>query len=471
MREDKKKRVVYLGPKYTFSHEAALKMFPKAEHFYQLSPRKVFEMVESGEVDYGVLPVENSATGVISDTFHLLLDQDFERFSASVRVQIVNELILPIYHNILSKTDIPLSQAKRIYTHRQAHLQCTDWIERHMPWATVEDTSSTSAAAEKLSQDTRGICIGGNLLAKEEGLIKLRENIQDYKRNVTRFLGISAKHKKLKRNHNKTTFAIIIPDTPGMLVRALSLISSEDINLLGIKTLPIRAFKVFNKDFKDWFIIDLPVSSANTAFQKLLEQFKERTDTILSCKILGSYKGGDGLTGKGSGKKEKEPLPENDKLYLELIAEGESESVEFKSSMRYDLNTKTVNKELSNVVGKTICGFLNIQGGYLFIGVRDNGEASGIELDISTIKKKDEDGYLALLYQIVTEKIGAEYCQYVHPRIIKYNKKKICCVKIDASPKAAWFNENEFYIRSGNGTRLLTSKTAMSYIMSRFNLR
>jgi chorismate mutase/prephenate dehydratase len=123
MNESIKLKVIFLGPFFTFSHEAAIRLFPKAQFFYDVNPKTIFQKVESEEMDYGIFPVENSATGLIPEFYPLLLDQDFKLFSKEVNVRVVKELYLPIYHHLLARADMLITEIRTLYTHRQPYLQ------------------------------------------------------------------------------------------------------------------------------------------------------------------------------------------------------------------------------------------------------------------------------------------------------------------------------------------------------------
>lgn len=463
-------KVVFLGPRFTFSHEAALKMFPRAQYFYEIAPKEIFKKVNSGEMDYGILPIENSATGIIPEFYPLLLDQDYQVMRKDVPVHVAKELYLPIYHHVLAKTQIPLGEIQTLYTHRQPYLQCIDWIQDNLPNVRVDFQDSTAAAAEKLAQDSKGACVGGNLLAKQEKLVTVRDNIQDYTKNVTRFFAVSATHKRIPQNSNKTTFAIIIPDRVGALVKALQFVSSEEINLMTIKTLPVRAAHVFTEDFKDWFLIDVAAGRESPAYLEMEKAIASNKDSFLSYKFLGSYISHQ--LPKGNAERLK-PRPPKDalKFYTELIEGGEREDVEFKGSLRFDYKTRSINKELSKAVAKTLCGFMNSNGGYLFVGVADNGEALGIDEDINVLSNKTVDGFLSASYQVISDLIGKEFSQYVQTEVIQYKGKRICCVKAGRSSRPAWLSDQgtpTFFIRVGNSTRPLNAKEANEYVLGRF---
>ena len=471
------KRVVFLGPKYTFSHEAALNMFPRARPFYARSPREIFDQVSSGEMDYGILPVENSATGLVAEFFPLLVNQPFVLPRHHVKVRITKELFLPIHQHLLARGKPPLAEVQTVYTHRQPYLQSIDWMNQNLRDVRIEFTDSTAAAAEKLAQDADGTCIGGDLLAKHERLVKIRENIHDYGMNVTRFVAVSSRHTRIGKDSNKTTFAITIPDRVGTLVQVFQLISSGGINMESLRMTPARGDSIDSRVFKDWFVIDVGCHANSTEFHALLDRFEQAEELIREHKFLGSYVSGwkDEFTGRRKSPIVPE-LPPADlrPVVQEMMASGESDRVEFKSSLRYDYKERSVNKELAKVVAKSMCGFLNTTGGYLLIGVSDAGEALGIENDINLLRKKSVDGFLSTFYQVVSDMIGKEFARYIHPEIVELDGERVCCVRLETSAKAAWLAEKGSYtlfIRVGNSTRPLNAKEANDYILSRFSLR
>jgi len=164
----------------------------------------------------------------------------------------------------------------------------------------------------------------------------------------------------------------------------------------------------------------------------------------------------------------KESETEEKKLtVLDYIELGESSTVEFKSTIRWDIIQNTVNKKLEKAIVKTIAGFLNSEGGTLLIGVSDNGEIVGIEKDLDTLKKKDTDGFQQLLTHLTSEYLGAEYVSYIKPEFEERENKKVCIVKIENAPQPVFLrgeNKKEFYIRAGNTTKLLDSEETYNYI-------
>jgi predicted HTH transcriptional regulator len=153
----------------------------------------------------------------------------------------------------------------------------------------------------------------------------------------------------------------------------------------------------------------------------------------------------------------------------DLIAQGENDRVEFKSSMRWDFKTEKVNKHLREVIARTIAGMLNSEGGNLLIGVADDGMVLGIEQDLRTLHKKNADGFQLILTDIVKNYLGIEYIPYVRPRFELVDGKRICVVSVEKSPTPVFLAAGDihtFWVRMGNSTRILDIKAATRYIQT-----
>lgn len=154
-----------------------------------------------------------------------------------------------------------------------------------------------------------------------------------------------------------------------------------------------------------------------------------------------------------------------------LLANGENEELEFKSTLRWDLKGQKVNRQLEKSVMKTIAAFLNSNGGRVVIGVDDRKNLVGLEYDYVTLGKPSQDGFETHFSHIFESMIGAEYRPLVKLTWHKLQGKDCCIIKVSPSRKPAYlrFDENEeFYIRAGNGTASLKFSQANSYIDSRF---
>ena len=156
----------------------------------------------------------------------------------------------------------------------------------------------------------------------------------------------------------------------------------------------------------------------------------------------------------------------------ELIAAGENQQVEFKSTLRWDLRQFKPNKALEDVIAKTIAGFMNTQGGHLIIGVDDEGSILGLEQDYGTLKKPGKDGFEQYIMQLVSLKFGTHFCPLVKVAFYQFEEKDICYVRVHKSQKPVYLNlgdRSHFFIRTGNGTRELDMPEALEYLEIHLN--
>ncbi len=156
-----------------------------------------------------------------------------------------------------------------------------------------------------------------------------------------------------------------------------------------------------------------------------------------------------------------------------LIQQGESSLLEFKSSFRWDLEQKCVNRTLEIVILKTIAGFLNSStGGTLLIGVSDNGDIIGLDKDYQALKRRDQDGFEQAIITAISTKLGADLCQFVKVLFHTFENKHICRLIILASPHSVFLQQGKelkFYLRTGGGTRDLNIKEAVEFIIHRWH--
>lgn len=162
----------------------------------------------------------------------------------------------------------------------------------------------------------------------------------------------------------------------------------------------------------------------------------------------------------------------------ELIEEGETHHVEFKTTLRYDLREGKVNKTLEHVVLKTIAAFSNAEGGILMMGVTDDMEVVGLENDYNTLKKADKDGFELHLRNLINNSFGADFAAYyVKISFPIIDEMEICMVEIKASSAPVFLKtkdksgqeQKKFYVRSGNSSPELNNEETSSYIQKRFN--
>jgi len=154
-----------------------------------------------------------------------------------------------------------------------------------------------------------------------------------------------------------------------------------------------------------------------------------------------------------------------------LIRSGEDEHVEFKSTARWDLRTRKVNRVLSDVVARTLAGFANSAGGSLLLGVDDDGGIVGLDLDYETLKKKDRDGFAQFLMTLVAERLGAHSCRFVHVIFAEVDGRDVCRVIVEPSNAPVYFHDGKqahFLVRTGNATRELDSREVIQYAVSQW---
>lgn len=165
---------------------------------------------------------------------------------------------------------------------------------------------------------------------------------------------------------------------------------------------------------------------------------------------------------------------ENDEYEVRrLIAGGENESIEFKSSLRWDMREEKVNKDLEAVVVKTLAGFLNAKGGTLLIGVDDSGNAVGLSGDYGSLRSQDRDGFGQHLQQIVGRDLGeAVSASFLSVNFHEIDGRDICQIAVESSDHPIYLDDGSkavFYLRSGNLTRPLPVDETVKYVQHRWS--
>lgn len=157
-----------------------------------------------------------------------------------------------------------------------------------------------------------------------------------------------------------------------------------------------------------------------------------------------------------------------------IIASGESDSVEFKSTARWNMHTGTKDERMELAIAKTVAGFLNSNGGILIIGVDDDGDPVGLEKDLSLMKAPDEDRYQLWLTDHLERTLGKPTLAFVAVSFEPYRSEVVVVVRIDRSDRPVFLNEArggrtaDFYVRMGNSTRKLLTDEFADYQKSRW---
>lgn len=264
-------KVAYLGPAATFTHLAARRQFGSStEYMPESTIKEIFESVAHDKVQYGVVPVENSTEGVVNYTLDMFIDSD---------LKIAFEIMLPISHNLLSKTG-KRSAIKKIYSHSQPIAQCRGWLQKNFPGIPVLEESSTSAAAKRASRNPSAAAVASELAASEYNLKFVEKGIEDNKNNYTRFLVI-AKDSPGRTGSDKTSLMFSIKDKPGALHSILKSFARHRINLTKIESRPSR-----RKAWEYIFFADLEGHIDDKGINKALNEVKKE---CLFFKVLGAY--------------------------------------------------------------------------------------------------------------------------------------------------------------------------------------
>ena len=269
---EKKMIIGYLGPEATFTHQAAIKNFGSSLNYKPLHTiGEVFEEVERGDCDYGVVPIENSTEGAVFHSLDMLVETD---------LTVIAQIYLPIRHCLISQHE--LNDIESVLSKDQALGQCREWLRRNLAHAQLVPVASTSSAVERAKQDTKTAAIAGHLAAELHGLPVLVEDIQDKKENVTRFLVIGPKASARREKTNyKTSVVLSVKDRVGALQEALEPFSDRKLNLSKIESRPSR-----RKAWDYYFFVDVLGHHEDDLVSEALGELEENCPFV---KCLGSY--------------------------------------------------------------------------------------------------------------------------------------------------------------------------------------
>lgn len=160
-------------------------------------------------------------------------------------------------------------------------------------------------------------------------------------------------------------------------------------------------------------------------------------------------------------------LPRNADELMTLIEKGESEELEFKTSLRWDRKLGKVNKALEAVIAKTLAGLMNHRGGTLLIGVEDNGNIAGIAEDWNTLKHQNWDGFEQRIVALVTSQLGGQHTNRVQCTQLLVDEKAVAVIRVTTTTVPVFCKDGNFqryYLRAGNTTRELDSYEAIAHV-------
>lgn len=264
-------KVAYLGPAGTFSESASRKHFGSAPNFLPLSTiDDVFRAVEAGNVDYGVVPVENSTEGAVGGTLDLLLANP---------LKICGEVKLRIHQQLLSRAD-GIGAAKRLYSHAQSLAQCHEWLNRNLASLPRVPVASNAEAARLAAEDPESCAIAGEAAAELYGLKVLAANIEDDPNNTTRFLVI-ARHDAGPSGSDRTSLVCSATNRPGAMHALLEPFARHGVSMTKLQSRPARSGL-----WEYVFYIDIEGHQDEAPVAAALKELNERAAFV---KVLGSY--------------------------------------------------------------------------------------------------------------------------------------------------------------------------------------
>ena len=264
-------KVAYLGPEGTFTQQAVQRHFGHSVHALSHgSIDSVFEQVQGGEADFGVVPVENSSQGIVSHTLDMFLVSD---------LKICGEIEIRIHQNILTHAN-NVNQIERIYSHEQSLAQCRVWLRQHLPRAELIAVGSNAEAARRVQNAPEAAAIAGKTAAEIYGLPVLFANIEDKADNTTRFLVIGRQILS-PSGEDKTTILLAGHEGPGLLYKLLQPFETHGVNMTRIESRP--------SSLGTWqylFFVDIQGHAEDPA---VIATFAELERIAKLFRVLGSY--------------------------------------------------------------------------------------------------------------------------------------------------------------------------------------
>ncbi len=260
------------GVEGAYSQIACEKIFKSPLIMYFKSFDAVFNAIEQGMCQYGILPIENSTAGSVTKVYDLMIRHNFS---------IVRTFRLKIDHNLLANPGAALSDIKTIYSHEQAISQCSDFLHS-LPGVNVVPVENTALASEMVAKSgsKEVAALSSRSCAELYGLQCLAASVQDKGNNRTRFICIS-KNLEIYPGADKTSIMMVTPHKPGALYKVLARLYTLGINVTKLESRPIP-----DREFEFMFYFDLETSIYSEEYVQLMCELDELCEEF---KYLGSY--------------------------------------------------------------------------------------------------------------------------------------------------------------------------------------
>ncbi len=264
--------VAYLGPEGTFSHLAAQRQFGAQVDLQPCTTiAEVFLRTARGETHFGVVPVENSTEGAVTQCYDNLVETD---------VTICGELMLEVSQNLLRRGG-GLEGIEKVASHPQPLAQCRAWLRRFLPDAEIHETTSTTVAAQMAVEDSSLAAIGSEIAADAYDLELVESGIEDVRGNTTRFLVIGRQTPAPSGKDLTSVVYTARKNQAGALHRLLESFARYDVNLTAIQSRPVKS-----KPWEYLFFVDMEGHLRDESVAKAL---RDAASLSHSHKILGSY--------------------------------------------------------------------------------------------------------------------------------------------------------------------------------------
>lgn len=271
------RRIAYLGPPGTFTEEALLSLDGELDPIAMMTVPEVVRAVGTGDVEAGLIPIENSIEGSVNVTLDALAFGQHP-------VQITREVVRPIRHALLARAGVTLDLIRSVVSHPHATAQCREFLDAKLPGAEVRAANSTAEAAQIVAE--RGpvdpwAAIGTQLAAELYGLVVLETDIEDRPENETRFVLVGTKRAQPTGNDKTSIVCFIEKDRPGSLLAILHEFSDRQINLTKLESRPTK-----ERLGEYCFFIDMEGHADEPPVRYAIESLRTK---VLDVKVLGAY--------------------------------------------------------------------------------------------------------------------------------------------------------------------------------------
>ena len=269
----KKAVVACQGVEGAYSQQACDKLFPLADILYFNHFENVFQAIDKGLCQYGILPIENSSYGSVAEVYDLMKKYSFS---------IVRSTQLQIDHRLLAKPGVAMDEIREIFSHEQALGQCSNFL-KSLPQVKITVCENTAKAAEMVRDSARRdiAAISSPSCAELYDLAVVQDRVQNNDNNYTRFICIS-KNLEIYPGADRISLMLNLPHRPGALYAMIAKFSALGLNLTKIESRPIPG-----TDFEFLFYFDLDASIYAEEAIKLLSELDAGPDPFI---FLGSYR-------------------------------------------------------------------------------------------------------------------------------------------------------------------------------------